>query len=193
MTVALLTGGSRGIGRAIAAHLARRGVRVALHYRNNRAAAEAVLAELPGAGHALFDADLTDVPATTDLWHRVIAAFGDVDVLINNAGIYLMHPPLTTGHSSWQSAWHETLAVNLTAPANLSWLAAQHMAARPHPANAAFGRGRIVTSHRAAPSAGSRTPPPMVRARQASMHYPSAWLSRSRQAPSMFSAWHLAG
>ncbi|MGD0491920.1 MAG: SDR family oxidoreductase [Steroidobacteraceae bacterium] len=144
MTVALLTGGSRGIGRAIAMHLARRGVRVALHYRNNRAAAEATLAELPGAGHALFDADLADVPATTDLWHRVIAEFGDVDVLINNAGIYRMHPPLTTGHDSWQSAWHETLAVNLTAPANLSWLAARRMAARPHPANAAFGRGRIV-------------------------------------------------
>ena len=68
--VALVTGGSRGIGRAIAMQLAQRGVRIAIHYRNNRDAAEATLADLPGAAHSLFDADLADPAATNRLWQR---------------------------------------------------------------------------------------------------------------------------
>jgi hypothetical protein len=51
---ALVTGASRGIGREIALQLAARGVRVGVHFRSNRAAAESVLAELPGGGHAAF-------------------------------------------------------------------------------------------------------------------------------------------
>src|SRR5271155_4136779 len=58
--------------------------------------------------------------------------------------IYVMHPPLVTDYAAWQSAWRDTLATNLTAPANLSLLAAQSMAGRPNPVNVDFGRGRIV-------------------------------------------------
>jgi 3-oxoacyl-[acyl-carrier protein] reductase len=142
--VALVTGASRGIGRVIAAQLAQRGVRVALHFRGNREAADAALASLPGTGHAVFAADLADPAATTRLWHSALERFGVIDILINNAGLYLMHPPLSTGYESWQSAWHLTLAANLIGPANLSLLAAQRMAARIDPVDAAFGRGRIV-------------------------------------------------
>src|SRR5450631_3837055 len=105
--VALVTGGSRGIGSIVATQLAQRGVRIALHYRNNHHAAESVLARLPGTGHTLLDADLGGPAATTRLWQR-------------------------------------TIATNLHAPANLSLLAAQSMAARPDPFDSAFGRGRIV-------------------------------------------------
>ncbi len=142
--LALVTGGSRGIGCVVAMQLAQRGVRIALHYRNNRAAAESTLGRLPGTGHALFDADLADAPATTGLWQRVLAQQGMIDVLINNAGEYIMHAPLRTDYASWQSAWQRTIATNLHAPANLSLLAAQGMAARPDPLDTAFGRGRIV-------------------------------------------------
>jgi NAD(P)-dependent dehydrogenase (short-subunit alcohol dehydrogenase family) len=141
--VALVTGGSRGIGRVIALQLAARGVRIALHYRSNQAAAEATLHSLPGGGHALFAADLTDTSATTQLWAQVIARF-NVDILINNAGLFIDHPPLRTAYADWQAAWQRTLAANLIAPANLSLLAAQAMAARPLPGDDAFGRGRIV-------------------------------------------------
>ena len=133
---ALVTGSSRGIGRAIAVQLAARGVRLALHYQSNRAAAEATLASLAGEGHALFAADLLDAAAPAQLWSAVTAAFGQVDVLVNNAGIYELHPPLSTDAAGWARAWERTLAANLFAPAKLSHLASQAMAAA--------GGGRIV-------------------------------------------------
>ena len=127
MTTALVTGASRGIGQAIAAQLAARGVRIALHYRQNRSAAEAVLAALPGAGHALFAADLSDPNAAEPLMQAVLASFGRIDLLINNAGIYHHHEPMLTSHADWRKIWAETIAVNLIGPAHLSHLAAQAM------------------------------------------------------------------
>jgi NAD(P)-dependent dehydrogenase (short-subunit alcohol dehydrogenase family) len=142
--IALVTGASRGIGAAIAAALAARGVRVALHYRTNRAAAEAVLAGLPGGGHALFAADLADPAATLAMWDEIGARLGPIDVVVNNAGVYLDHPPLSSHYAEWLGAWQRTLATNLVGPANLSLLAAQSMAARLLPLGPEFGRGRLV-------------------------------------------------
>src|ERR1700733_2129662 len=93
---ALVTGASRGIGRAVACSLARRGARVAVHYQANAGAARETLAALTGTGHALFAADLADPAAAARLWNAVVAKFGRIDVLINNAAIYEMHPPLST-------------------------------------------------------------------------------------------------
>ena len=141
--VALVTGASRGIGSAIAQRLASRGVRVALHYRNHKVAAEAVLAGLQGSGHALFAADFQDPCAAATLWREAETAMGRIDVLINNAGLFIDHPPLTSTLEAWQSAWHSVLASNLLGPANLCLLAAQSMNQRA-PLDAHFGRGRIV-------------------------------------------------
>ncbi|MBS0393003.1 MAG: SDR family oxidoreductase [Proteobacteria bacterium] len=142
--VALVTGASRGIGAAVAAALAARGVRIALHYRSNHAAARATLASLPDAGHVLVQADLADGAATAALWDEVAARLGAPDIVINNAGIFVDHPPLTSSYDDWREAWRLTLATNLVGPANLVLLAAQSMAARPAARDAAFGRGRIV-------------------------------------------------
>ncbi len=126
---ALVTGASRGIGRAIATQLAARGVRVAVHYHQNLAAATATCAALPGTGHAVFAADLGQPDEVTRLWAAVTAAFGRVEVLVNNAGLYAPHPPLTTSLADWRANWQQTLATNLQGPADLALLAAQHMAA----------------------------------------------------------------
>jgi 3-oxoacyl-[acyl-carrier protein] reductase len=132
----LITGASRGIGAALARQFAARGCGVALHFHRNRAAAAATLDTLTGTGHALFAADLGDPAEPPRLWREVTAAFGRIDVLVNNAGIYEEHPPLTTSPDAWLVAWQRTLAANLLGPAQLCQLAAQAMATA--------GGGRIV-------------------------------------------------
>ncbi len=134
--VALVTGASRGIGRCIAQKLAARGMRVALHYRGNRAAAEETLRSLAGEGHALFAADLGETEAPASLYEAVMAQYGRLDVLVNNAGIFEMHPIAEVDYAQWQDAWQRTLALNLFAPAHLTFLAARQMAAR--------GDGRVI-------------------------------------------------
>jgi 3-oxoacyl-[acyl-carrier protein] reductase len=141
---ALVTGASRGIGRAIARALAARGVRLALHYHRNDRAAEETRTQLDGEGHILCAADLTDKAATVRLWQGVAQAFGQVDILVNNAGLFVDHPPLSTAFDEWTATWLHTLAANLLGPANLSLLAAQAMAARPSADDDSWGRGRIV-------------------------------------------------
>ena len=141
---ALVTGASRGIGRAIATQLAGRGCRVAVHFQKNQAAAAATLAALDGTGHASFAADIAEAAEVERLWREVTAAFGRVDIVVNNAGIYEYHAPLETDYAAWQRAWQRTLAANLSGPANLAHLAANAMAAAGGPFDPAHGRGRIV-------------------------------------------------
>ena len=92
----LVTGGSRGIGRAIARAFAEQGDRVAVHWGSSRDRAEQVLAELPGRGHVLVQADMADAGAVGAMVDRAAAELGGLDVLVNNAGVFTAHPPLTT-------------------------------------------------------------------------------------------------
>jgi 3-oxoacyl-[acyl-carrier protein] reductase len=135
MTHALVTGASGGIGAAICQALARRGVAVTLHCQSNPAAAEATRRELLGEGHRILQADFADPASAERLWLEACAP-QPVDALVNNAGIFPNHPPLTTDYADWKAAWQRTLATNLVAPAHLSYCAARAMAQR--------GSGRIV-------------------------------------------------
>ena len=69
-------------------------------------------------------------------WDETLGSFGRVGILVNNAGVFTEHPPLSTSPDSWREAWRATLAANLIGPAHLSHLAARAMAAA--------GGGRIV-------------------------------------------------
>jgi len=87
--VALVTGGSRGIGRAVAIRLAQEGAKVAVNYAGNQAAAEEVRSIIEEhGGHAiLVQADVSDSAAATEMITRVHEELGGLDILVNNAGI----------------------------------------------------------------------------------------------------------
>ncbi len=125
----LVTGASRGIGAAVAAVFAGEGDRVAVHYGRSRAEAEQVLAGLPGEGHLLVQGDLTDADEVRRSVDEAADGLGGLDVLVNNAGVFLAHPPLTTSYDVWQESWARTLATNLTGAANASFCAVPHLVA----------------------------------------------------------------
>jgi NAD(P)-dependent dehydrogenase (short-subunit alcohol dehydrogenase family) len=116
---ALVTGSSRGIGRAIAVLLARQGARVAVHGATGGAAAKETLRDLSGADHALVTCDLGDPVAATMLPGRAAAELGGLDIVVNNAGIYELHDIAGTDDLDWLAVWERTLAVNLTGAAQV--------------------------------------------------------------------------
>ena len=87
--VALVTGASRGIGRAIALKLAAEGAKVAINYAGNTAKAEEVKAEIEknGGEAILVQADVADSAAVEAMVNATVEAFGQIDILVNNAGI----------------------------------------------------------------------------------------------------------
>jgi 3-oxoacyl-[acyl-carrier protein] reductase len=134
--VALVTGGSRGIGRAVAEEFAAQGATVVVQFRADRRAADDTLGRLGPGGHRVAQADLADPGQARALVGRVVDELGRVDVLVNNAGIYEAQPVLETGYEEWQRSWRRTLDTNLLGPANLIHAVAPHMVAA--------GGGRIV-------------------------------------------------
>ena len=87
--VALVTGASRGIGRAVALKLASEGAKVAINFAGSTAKAEEVKAEIEAKGGEaiLVQANVADKEAVTAMVDKVVEAFGQIDILVNNAGI----------------------------------------------------------------------------------------------------------
>ncbi|RHA15682.1 3-oxoacyl-[acyl-carrier-protein] reductase [Megasphaera sp. AM44-1BH] len=109
---AIVTGGSRGIGRAVSLLLAREGANVAIVYAGNTAAAEETKqqAEALGAAAAVFQCDVADEQAVTDMVKAVKTQFGSVDILVNNAGITRDGLLMRMKEADWQAV----LDTNLT-------------------------------------------------------------------------------
>jgi 3-oxoacyl-[acyl-carrier protein] reductase len=127
----LVTGSSRGIGRAIAQAFARAGDAVAVHHRESPELAAAVLASLPGAGHVVVQADIGDPDAVRRMVDSAAEQLGGLDVLVNNAASYgrVSHPVAKVSYAAWQQAWQDTIGLNLIGAANVTWCAVQHMIA----------------------------------------------------------------
>ncbi len=132
----LVSGGSRGIGRAISQAFAGQGAKVAINFRSDSDSAEKTIASLAGDGHCLVQADISNAGAIPALIDTTLDKLGALDILVNNAGMGIYHPIATTSYEEWQQAWQQTLATNLLGASNLSFCAARYMMDN--------GGGRIV-------------------------------------------------
>ena len=116
--VALVTGGSRGIGAATVKAMTTTGAKVVLHYGSNREAAEKTAQEAGADKCHLVCAELSEVGVAGTLWREAMSWKGQVDILVNNAGVFYSAPIAGTD-DAWQSAWQKTLQINLIATADL--------------------------------------------------------------------------
>ncbi len=134
--VVLVTGASRGIGKAIATLFAENGDRIAVHYHVDAVSAEQTLAALAGSGHKTFQADIARPEEARRLVSDVLSAMDRIDVLVNNAGIFELHAIADVGFDRWVQAWERILDTNLLGAAHVAYGAAQAMIRR--------GGGKII-------------------------------------------------
>lgn len=130
--VALITGGSRGIGRGIAMRLAQEGARIAISYRSNKSAAQQALRQLQanGADCVAVETDVTDAAKADQLVATVAARYGRIDILVNNVGGFRWGALAESSLEEWQSIFDS----------NLSSVLYVSRAALPHMRRGRWGR-----------------------------------------------------
>lgn len=128
----LITGGTRGIGRAISQMFAAEGAQVSMIYQKDLESARRLLQSLPGSGHNIYKCDITNPNAILQLYEQYIDAYDTLDILINNAGIGYHHPIDQTNYSEWQNSWKTIISTNLIAPANMCYQASTYMKKQGH-------------------------------------------------------------
>ena len=123
--VAVVTGGSRGIGRAIALELAKRGAAVVVNYHKSPEAADQVVNEIVSSGGkaASFQADVSETLAAQSLIKYAIDTFGDLHILVNNAGITRDTLIMMMSETDWDAV----LDANLKSTFNCSKAGVKHM------------------------------------------------------------------
>lgn len=124
----LVTGASRGIGKALATKLAEAGATIAVHYNKNVRDAEN-LAHILGNESKAFQADLSKKDEASKLFERVTLEMGSIEILINNAGL-AKSVSISSKDDEWTAAWDETMMVNLNSAAILCKKAIQHFLER---------------------------------------------------------------
>ncbi|KAA3610677.1 MAG: SDR family NAD(P)-dependent oxidoreductase [Calditrichaeota bacterium] len=130
--VVLITGASRGIGKATAIEFANRNATVVINYRNNEAAANETLAALPGKGHSIFRADVCEPEALNSMIEATVERYGKLDVVVNNAGCSVNHAIEKVEFEEWQAAWRKVIDTNLIGAANVAFFAAKQMMQQKH-------------------------------------------------------------
>ena len=153
--IALVTGGSRGIGRAIVETLARNGAKVAFVYNSNSAAAEDVVQALAAEGHEAWaiQADVRSKPAADKVIADVVEKWGKVEILVNNAGIIRDGLLATMDVEQWQ----DVIDTNLTSVFNFCQAATHQMMSQRY--------GRIINMSSVAADVSTLDKRTMPRAR----------------------------
>ncbi|MFB6317854.1 SDR family oxidoreductase [Saccharicrinis sp. FJH54] len=131
----LITGGSRGIGKATALAFAEKGATVGINYHSDDEAADTTLGLLKGKNHKAFKYDIANREEVRRLVQDFINTYGTIDVLVNNAGVSAFHS-VEDDFEAWDRAWDKILNVNLKAAAGLTYWASREMIRH--------GGGRII-------------------------------------------------
>lgn len=156
---AIITGGSRGVGRQTALSLAQEGANIVLTYQGNKEKAQEVVEEVKSLGceAVSFQVNLAEADAAVGLIHKSIEQFGEVDLLINNAGVW----PTSYVKDMSLAEWNETLDINLTSVFLTCKTFAKHCLERNKPgkilnitSQAAFHGSTTGHAHYAASKAG---------------------------------------
>lgn len=132
--VALVTGGTRDVGRQISVSLAAEGAHVAVHYQRSADEAEAVVAEIKANGGraAAFQADIANLASVGGMIKSAVTEFGGLDIVVNNAGLAIRKPFKSTTPEEWRSQ----IDVNLLGAIHICHAAMEHLEKG--------GNGRIV-------------------------------------------------
>jgi NAD(P)-dependent dehydrogenase (short-subunit alcohol dehydrogenase family) len=124
----IITGGTRGIGKAAATLFAATGANVILTYRSDEENAKQTLNELTAGRHQIYQLDVGDPVAINDFFNWFGRHYDQLHVLVNNAGVFIEHKIRETSFENWQKSWDDTLNTNLKGPANTCFFAAGLMA-----------------------------------------------------------------
>lgn len=124
----LITGGSRGIGRACAKLFSDLNANVIITYKSNEAEARQTLKLLNNTqNHSMNQLDISKPEDIQRFFQQVIEKYERLDVLVNNAGVFIEHKIAEVSFEEWQHIWNETISTNLTGVSNLCYFAAQQM------------------------------------------------------------------
>jgi 3-oxoacyl-[acyl-carrier protein] reductase len=131
----LLTGGSNGIGTAAVRRLHACGASIFFTYRGDEASARSLVAELGDRVEAAY-CDLSDHDRLPSLVEDCSKRFGPIDILVNNAAIFVENPFFGNTYEAWREGWSHTFGINLFGTVNLTYLVLQQMRERR--------RGKII-------------------------------------------------
>ncbi|MBV9495597.1 MAG: SDR family oxidoreductase, partial [Acidobacteria bacterium] len=134
--VVLVTGASRGIGREAAIVLGQAGASVAVNYVRAASDAEDVVRTIGGDRAMAVQADLANPQDIERMIDAVVARFGRLDTLVNNAAIFELNPFDGDDYDAWRRGWEKTFAINVFGAANAAYLAMRPMRRQ--------GGGRII-------------------------------------------------